>query len=328
MATLLSPETIRKGAQVLLHGGVVAFPTETVYGLGGDAKNPVAIKRIFDIKGRPVDHPLIVHLSSLSQLQDWACDIPAAAFRLAETFWPGPLTLILKKHPSVPLCVTGGQNTVGLRIPDHPVALFLLREFGGGLAAPSANRYGRISPTTAAHVLEELQERVDMVLDGGPCRVGLESTIISMVEDIPRLLRYGGIPAPEIMATLKGGLCLDPSGNKARVSGDQASHYAPTTPLSVMPRKELKKYFDELHNSDHRTGVLLRSTDLSLLADKQGFYYELMPENPVEYARILYAVMRGIDKRNFDSLLVEALPTTHEWSAINDRLCRAAYKTQ
>lgn len=328
MKTLSTPESIQQAANLLRQGGVVAFPTETVYGLGGDARNSEAIKRIFTIKGRPAEHPLIVHISTVHQLADWACDITASALRLAELFWPGPLTLILKKHPSVPMCVTGGQETVGLRIPDHPDARALLQAFGGGLAAPSANLFGRISPTTAAHVNDELGGLVDMVLDGGVCRVGLESTIISLVEERPRLLRSGGIPAEALSMALNGNLSLDPAIITIRTPGNLSSHYAPLTPLYVIKSADLKIFFTELTERSSETGVLLHSAVIADMAETLDFPYELMPTSPIEYARRLYAVMRQMDQRGHRALFVEKPPTAPEWSAINDRLCRASYRPQ
>jgi len=174
----MDPLDIRKAAAILRRGGLVAFPTETVYGLGADADNDQALKAIFRVKGRPETHPLIIHLHRTEQLKDWATSIPDPARTLGERFWPGPLTLILRKAARVSRVATGGQETVGLRIPDHPVALSLLREFGGGVAAPSANRFGRVSPTTADHVRQDLGADVDYVLDGGPCSIGVESTIV------------------------------------------------------------------------------------------------------------------------------------------------------
>jgi tRNA threonylcarbamoyl adenosine modification protein (Sua5/YciO/YrdC/YwlC family) len=191
-----------RAAALLRAGELVAFPTETVYGLGADASNPGAIARIFAAKGRPADHPLIVHLPDAGQLERWAVDIPEAAHGLAAAFWPGPLTLILRRHPSVSDAITGGQDTVGLRVPNHPLALQLLREFGGGVAAPSANRFGRISPTTAAHVRDELGAAVSMILDGGPCAVGIESTILDLSAGRARILRPGMLDAAAIAAVL------------------------------------------------------------------------------------------------------------------------------
>ena len=195
-------------AHLLRQGRLVAFPTETVYGLGADASNPDAVRRIFQAKGRPADHPLIVHIPSIDSLNDWALTVPDAAHQLAARFWPGPLAMILNKRPEVPLVVTGGQDTVGLRMPDHPVALRLLRAFGGGIAAPSANRFCRISPTQAAHVEEELGDAVDLILDGGACQVGVESTIVDLSGNRPKLLRPGHITRLEIEAVLQTELLL------------------------------------------------------------------------------------------------------------------------
>jgi len=189
---------IRAAAALLRAGDIVGMPTETVYGLAADALNPEAVSRIFAAKGRPADHPLIVHLPSAEHLPRWAAHIPKDAIALARAFWPGPLTLILKRTPDVPDEVTGGQDTVGLRVPSHPVALALLQVFDSGIAAPSANRFGRISPTTAAHVHEELGDRVAMILDGGPCAVGIESTILDFSRDVPEILRPGAITAEDI----------------------------------------------------------------------------------------------------------------------------------
>jgi len=195
-------EDIVIAAAILQRGGVVAFPTETVYGLGADALNAAAVERIFTIKGRPTHHPLIVHLADAAQLHEWARDIPEIAYTLAAHFWPGALTLILKRAARVPDNVTGGQDTIGLRVPDHPVALELLQKFGGGIAAPSANRFGRISPTAQEHVRTELGSAVDMILDGGPCQVGLESTIVSLVGERPVILRPGGVSREALEAVL------------------------------------------------------------------------------------------------------------------------------
>jgi L-threonylcarbamoyladenylate synthase len=209
----MRPE-IERAVALLRRGELVAFPTETVYGLGADAANPAAVARIFAAKGRPADHPLIVHLPAAEHLARWARDIPAEAEKLAAAFWPGPLTLILKRQPQVPNAVTGGQDTVGLRVPSHPLALELLRAFEGGIAAPSANRFGRISPTTAAHVREELGERVPLVLDGGACPVGIESTILDLSRGVPVLLRPGAIGPADIARVL--GRAFARNGRAAR----------------------------------------------------------------------------------------------------------------
>lgn len=232
---------IDQAADLLRQGRLVAFPTETVYGLGADASNPDAVRRIFLAKGRPVDHPLIVHIPSVASLDAWALSIPQAAQQLAAHFWPGPLALILKKRPEVPLEVTGGQDTVGLRVPDHPVALRLLQAFGGGVAAPSANRFCRISPTLAIHVQEELGASVDMILDGGACQVGVESTIVDLSGSQPKLLRPGHITRDQIEAILQTKLLVSSQIEQAdamqiRAPGMMAIHYAPITPALLCSR--------------------------------------------------------------------------------------------
>src|SRR5690349_19076998 len=193
---------IEKAAGVLRAGGLVAFPTETVYGLGANAEDPAAVSRIFQVKGRPPSHPLIVHLGGAELLGDWVEDVPATARLLAERFWPGPLTLVLRRGRRVPLEATGGLETVAVRVPDHPVALALLSAFGGGVTAPSANRFGSVSPTTADHVRAELGDAVDFVLDGGPCEVGVESTIVDVTGDVPTVLRPGGVTREDLEAVL------------------------------------------------------------------------------------------------------------------------------
>ncbi len=193
---------IREAVAVLKRGGLVAFPTETVYGLGADASNPAAVARIYKVKGRPVNHPVIVHIGDAGRLECWAREVPNDARKLAARFWPGPLTLVLKRALGVGDYLTGGEDTIGLRMPNHPVALELLRQFGGGIAAPSANKFGRISPTTAEHVSDDLGDEVDLILDGGPCEIGIESTIIDLSRDRPVLLRPGRISVEEIAATL------------------------------------------------------------------------------------------------------------------------------
>ena len=227
-------ETIREAVAVLARGGLVAFPTETVYGLGADASNETAVRRIFSVKGRPADHPLIVHLARVEQLADWAQRVPEAAWRLAEAFWPGPLTLVLPRAPRVLDVVTGGQESVGIRVPSHPVAQALLQAFGGGIAGPSANRFGRVSPTTAEHVRAELGSEVDLVLEGGQSEVGIESTIVDLSSDRPALLRPGIIGAERIAAVL-GNALHAPDRTSPRASGMLASHYAPRTPSGNWP---------------------------------------------------------------------------------------------
>jgi L-threonylcarbamoyladenylate synthase len=217
---------IEKAAGVLRAGGLVALPTETVYGLGANAEDPAAVARIFQVKGRPLSHPLIVHIGGAEQLDDWLQDVPQAARLLAEHFWPGPLTLVLRRGSRVPLEATGGLETVAVRVPDHPVALALLSAFGGGVTAPSANRFGSVSPTTADHVRAELGEAVDFVLDGGPCGVGVESTIVDVTGEVPSILRPGGVTREDLEAVLGHPLAVH-STSRVRVPGQHPSHYAP-----------------------------------------------------------------------------------------------------
>jgi len=238
---VVSDREIEKAAEILRAGGLVAFPTETVYGLGADASNPAAVKKIFAAKGRPADHPVIVHIADMSELKHWAAEVPRAAWLLAEKFWPGPLTMVLKRSQHVNDLISGGQNTVGLRVPGHTVAQQLLKAFGGGIAAPSANKFGRLSPTSAIHVREELANAVEMVLDGGPCDVGIESTIVDLTHEPPAILRPGRVSAQQIADALLVPLG-EPTVDRPRVPGSLASHYAPRAPLKIVHPDEIESY--------------------------------------------------------------------------------------
>ena len=222
----LPQDEIDQAVEALREGEVVAFPTETVYGLGADASNPDAVRKIFELKGRPATHPLIVHIEHPRALERWALSVPPAAAALAEKFWPGPLTLILRRAPAVDLAITGGQDTVAVRVPGHPVAQQLLRAFGSGIAAPSANRFGRISPTRPEHVRDEFGDDVRIVLDGGDCKIGLESTIVSCVDTVPRILRPGSLTLTQLR-TVVPDLQAGPDNGAPRVPGSDAKHYAP-----------------------------------------------------------------------------------------------------
>jgi L-threonylcarbamoyladenylate synthase len=316
-------EAINHAADLLRQGRLVAFPTETVYGLGADASNPEAVAAIFKAKGRPADHPLIVHIADIESLGDWASVVPEAALKLAQRFWPGPLAMILNKKSEVPLVVTGGQQTVGLRMPDHPVALALLKSFGGGIAAPSANRFCRISPTLADHVSEELGDAVDMILDGGSCQVGVESTIIDLSGSKPRLLRPGHITVQEIEAVLQTELIL-PSASKpteVRAPGMMDVHYAPTTPAIRYPAEQLPDKVRQLVADGKRIGLLSYRLDIP----PTGQVCVLrMPEQVGDYAQRLYAGLRKLDSLQLDLILVEQPPQTEPWRAINDRLSKAS----
>jgi L-threonylcarbamoyladenylate synthase len=310
---------IEAAAVRLRAGELVAFPTETVYGLGADALNPEAVRRIFAAKGRPADHPLIVHLPDASQLGIWARDIPREAIALADAFWPGPLTLILKREADVPDEVTGGQDTVGVRVPAHPVALKLLLAFGGGVAAPSANRFGRISPTTAAHVRDEFGDAIT-VLDGGACEVGIESTILDLSGEVPRILRPGAISAEQIEAVIGRRLTGGAAVNAPRASGTLAAHYAPRTPMKKITSERLRDFLNAFRHSGRRCAVIAHTQPP--LADGPH-HWTMLPAEPAGYARGLYAAMREADASGSVMIVIEATPEDSAWSAVNDRLGRA-----
>ena len=313
---------IEAAAGVLRSGGVVAFPTETVYGLGADASNPAAVERVFAIKGRPAQHPLIVHIADAAQLSRWARDIPQDAHTLARCFWPGPLTLILRRAPQVPDCVTGGQDTVGLRVPGHPLALELLRAFGGGIAAPSANRFGRVSPTTAAHVHAELGGTLDMILDGGPCRVGLESTIVSLVGEQPVILRPGVISRAMLEQALAKHMDTDAAPREMpRAPGTLEAHYAPCTPLFVLPAQALAEIARRCVARGQRVGILGSVSELESVPEVRQWG---MPRDADAYGQRLYAALREADGAGLQVLLVAQVPDDESWLAVRDRLSRAA----
>jgi len=300
-------------------GRLVGFPTETVYGLGADAGNPDAVRRIFAAKGRPADHPVIVHLYDTGELGRWARSVPEGARKLAATFWPGPLTLILPRAPNVADVVTGGQDSVGLRVPAHPVARALLRAFGGGIAAPSANRFGRISPTTAQHVADDLGDAVAQILDGGACAVGIESTIVAFVGDVPVLLRPGGIDAHDLHRVL--GRTPDVAGDAApRASGTLASHYAPRTPADLVGANALRAEILQLGARDESIAVLART--VARPSDFAGVWLRA-PADAAAFAHDLYANLRTLDAANADVILIERVPDDDGWLAVRDRLDRA-----
>jgi L-threonylcarbamoyladenylate synthase len=312
---------VSRAAALLRAGELVAFPTETVYGLGADASNPQAVAKIFAAKGRPADHPLIVHLPGASHLDRWAVDIPEAARTLAAAFWPGPLTLILRRHPSVSDAITGGQDTVGLRVPNHPLALQLLHEFDGGVAAPSANRFGRVSPTTAAHVREELGDAVALILDGGPCAVGIESTILDLSEATARILRPGMLDAQAIAAVLGYTPAFGAAQNAPRVSGSLETHYAPQTPLRLVTTAGLG---DAVHKA---LGIGLRVAVLAAgqaAVGDERLIWRTAAADPGHFAHDLYARLRELDALGVDLILVAAPPADEAWRAVADRLNRAA----
>ena len=323
--TAPTPDQIHRAAALLRCGGLVAFPTETVYGLGADARNPDAVARIFAVKGRPQDHPVIVHIPGIEYLEQWASDIPALAWTLARGLWPGPLTLILKRAPGVADALTGGQDTVGLRVPSHPVAQALLRAFAGdaeghrytGVAAPSANKFGRISPTTAAHVHSDLDNEVDMILDGGACAVGIESTIVDCSRGQPVLLRPGGISAAEI-ARVAGVAPRAADRDAPRAPGALESHYAPRHPLRLAAAAQWEATLAGTHA--RRAVLALREPP----AGDASVQWIRMPGDAPAYGHDLYAALRALDGCDCELILVEAPPPGAEWDGVRDRLSRAS----
>jgi len=309
--------TLDDALAALRRGEPIGLPTETVYGLAADAHDPAAVRRIYELKGRPSDHPLIVHVADAVTASRWAGDWPEAAEALAEAFWPGPLTLILPRAANVPDEVTGGQDTVGLRVPAHPIAQTLLKAFEGGVAAPSANRFGRLSPTTAAHVREEFGDAVPIILDGGECEIGLESTIVDLSTDTPRILRPGKLSRPEIEEII-GPVAEGKDGDSPKASGTLASHYAPRASVEVLARAPLVARYHELAKRGQKVAALLRGQPF------KGVDGETLPSDLAGYGHALYAALRRLDGRGFEVLLAELPPHTAAWAAVNDRLKRAA----
>lgn len=324
------PAAIAAAARLLEQGGLVAFPTETVYGLGADAENPQAVASIYAAKGRPANHPVIVHLAPEGDIDYWAIDIPAEARQLIDAFWPGPLTLILKRAAHIPDAVSGGQDSIGLRCPSHPVAQALLREFKGGrggVAAPSANKFGHVSPTTARHVRDEFgappQGPLAAILDGGQSEVGIESTILDlsrMESHGPVLLRPGHV-SPQQIAGVIGRLPALPDAAAPRASGTLSAHYAPATPVALVAPQQLEEVVRRLSAGGKRAALMRRAS-----AKLEGAVAQLdMSGAPASYAHKLYAALRQMDAVGADIILVEAPPADAEWQGVNDRLRRAAH---
>jgi L-threonylcarbamoyladenylate synthase len=309
---------VARAAALLSAGGLVAFPTETVYGLGADASHERAVGRIFDVKGRPRAHPLIVHLAPEARLEDWAADVPELAHRLAAAAWPGPLTLILRKGPRVAAAVTGGADTVGLRVPAHPLAQALLRAFGGGVAAPSANRFGAVSPTTAAHVMADLGGDVDYVVDGGPCEVGVESSIVDLSRGRPVLLRPGGLPREQIEAI--AGPLEAPDAHAPAAPGTLEGHYAPRAQVIAVDPDGVMAAVSEQHG---KVAVLAPASVFVRWPRLRALAYPL-PDDAAGMARELYAALRDLDASGVD-VVIAALPLAAGLGeAVGDRLRRAA----
>ncbi len=338
------PDLIEGAVKVLRDGGLVAIPTETVYGLAADADNPLAVNLIFSTKGRPAGHPLIVHVASPKEATDeawqyilshWSRDVSPAALSLAKAFWPGPLTIIFPKAKNVISEVTGGQETVGIRCPNHPLAQALLNQFGGGLAAPSANRFGRISPTSAQHVREEFSDAI-MVLDGGSCEVGIESTIVDLSRwdtHGPVILRPGAISQQMLNDALsKAGVIVPKLADEAadhsapRVSGSLSAHYAPKTKMFLYEKEQLEDLLKS-HTQPASKIAWVHFNDESLTLKKLDSYALteiVLPDSAQLLAQQLYALLRQLDQSNYDAIAFEHLPKGEAWDAIRDRLGRAA----
>jgi len=311
---------IAAAVELLRAGQLVAFPTETVYGLGANADDPKAVRKIFALKGRPVTHPVIVHVLGAESFQRWARDAPLEAQQLAEAFWPGPLTLVMRRGPAVHDAVTGGQDTVALRAPSHPVARQLLTAFGSGIAAPSANRFGHVSPTRAEHVIEEFGDKVKLVLDGGECQIGLESTIVSCVGSTPRLLRPGSITLSQLRAVTPS-ILTGPDPDAPRAPGTIPRHYSPDTPVSLVPSRRLVDAMREFTDREEKVAVLAQRPPSTA---NRFMTWINAGSRPAQYAHNLYANLRTLDKAGAKVILAEEVPDGEQWDAARDRLKRAA----
>jgi L-threonylcarbamoyladenylate synthase len=315
-------EGIARAVDLLRAGSVVAFPTETVYGLGADAASEAGVAAIYRIKGRPADHPLIVHVTDAGALEFWARDASPHARRLVDAFWPGPLTLVVQRREDAPAHACGGQATIGLRCPSHPVARRLLAAFaavgGRGIAAPSANRFGKVSPTRAEHVLADLGGDVPLILDGGDAEIGLESTIVDLSAGRPRLLRPGAITASELARVL--GEPVGAGGTSApRAPGTLAAHYAPGTPVELVGANDLARRVASLRALGMKLAVWSRDPVLANAVE-----WLEAPTEPLAYGHQLYDSLRRLDALGVDRLLVETVPEGEAWDAVRDRLARAA----
>ncbi len=315
------PAAVAEAARLIRSGELIGLPTETVYGLGADASNDAAVALIFAAKGRPPNHPLIVHIAEAQQVLDYASSVPPFAARLIAAFWPGPLTLILPRKPGAATAAAGGQDSIGLRCPSHPVAQALLKACRTGVAGPSANRFGRVSPTTAAHVADELGDGL-FVLDGGPCDVGIESTIVDCTRGQPVLLRPGVLTRAQLEAAC-GEPVLDNEAlttNAPRASGTLASHYAPNAKVRLMDKSELEVALAAVEPSQRIAIYAYSIADIN----EASVLYRAMPLQASQVAHELFAVLREFDAQGVAQIWVEALPATTEWDGVRDRLMRAA----
>lgn len=320
----VNADQIKHAAATLRAGGLVALPTETVYGLAADADSEAAVRALFAAKGRPADHPVIVHIDGLSDIHLWAREVPQSALMLARAFWPGPLTLVLKRTARAQDFITGGQDTVGLRAPRHPWMRAMLHEFGGALAVPSANSFGRVSPTTAQHVIDDLgtkpRGKIDLILDGGMCAVGIESTVVDLSGDAPALLRPGSITRAQLQNVIRCPV-VDAGPLAPRSSGRLEKHYAPRTPLEVLPAEKLAAM---LATGGRQQFAVLAPLDLLRNCRADVIVAIAAAEDADEYARLLYANLHRLDQSGADVIAIAAPPSGPQWDAVHDRLRRAA----
>jgi L-threonylcarbamoyladenylate synthase len=315
-----SQAELEAAVDALRDGELVAFPTETVYGLGANASNPAAVRKVFELKDRPPSHPVIVHIDQQKYLRRWVRELTPEAEKLADAFWPGPLTLVLPRGEGVHDVVTGGQDTVAIRIPSHPMARQLLDAFGGGIAAPSANRYGRLSATRAEHVQDEFGDAVKVILDGGECQLGLESTIVSCIAGEVRLLRPGAVTLTQLRG-VAGSVSIGPDKSSPRVPGNAASHYAPATPLTIVPGGEIDALAESLSEGGQRIAVLAQRLPMKTYETVTWINAGKRAE---AFGHDLYANLRTLDKAGCARILVQEVPGDERWDAVRDRLARAA----
>lgn len=313
----LQAEQLDQAIEFLKNGEVVALPTETVYGLAADAKNDIAIEKIFIVKGRPSDHPLIVHIESVEKVSEWAAYIPPEVAILAEHFWPGPLTMILEKKTGVSDLITGGLDSIGLRVPNHPLFFQVINGLGNAVVAPSANAHKKTSPTHPLHVLKDLDGKIAAVVDGGSCSVGIESTIIDLRNKVPAILRPGAITQEMIEKVLKKKIYA-PFKHNEKVAGNMEIHYQPEKPLFLVSLNKIKKITEIEKN--------IAIMHISEIEKKNDAFYYKMPSSKAEYAKNLYATLNDIDKTQVTKILVEIPPNTQEWADVQDRLQKAASK--
>lgn len=312
------PEHIRQAAQLLADGQLVAIPTETVYGLAADTGNAGAVRAVFAAKQRPIGHPLIVHLADPERMNHWATSVPETAWRLAEAFWPGPLTLLLPKHERASELITGASDRIAVRMPRHPVALDVIRTLGREVVAPSANPYGRISPTTADHVLAGLSGKIAAVLDGGACTVGLESTIVDLSGERPTVVRPGLI-GPDQLASVLGRPVTAAGAANIAAPGNVKRHYQPKTPTSSIAPERLSAEVQALIRAGARVGVLWYRS-----APPEGVTTALqLSQQPGDYARMFYAALHSLDQASLSHIVIETPPVDDAWAALHDRLRRA-----